>query len=42
VGEPPLIACGPAVMSAIQDAIGKPIRILPATPERVWRTISEK
>jgi len=42
VGEPPLIACGPAVMSAIQDAIGKPVRTLPATPERVWRTITEK
>lgn len=41
IGEPPLIACGPAVMSAISDAIGKPIRTLPATPERVWRTISE-
>jgi CO/xanthine dehydrogenase Mo-binding subunit len=42
VGEPPLIACGPAVMSAIFDAIGKPVRTLPATPERVWRTMAEK
>jgi len=42
VGEPPLIACGPAIMSAIYDAIGKPVRTLPATPERVWRTIAEK
>ena len=42
VGEPPLIACGPAVMSAIYDAIGKPVRVLPATPERVWRTMTEK
>jgi len=41
VGEPPLIATGPAVLSALQDAIGKPIRVLPATPERVWRTINE-
>jgi CO/xanthine dehydrogenase Mo-binding subunit len=40
VGEPPLIGCGPAVLSAIHDAIGKPIRELPATPERVWRTIA--
>jgi CO/xanthine dehydrogenase Mo-binding subunit len=42
VGEPPLIGCGPAILSAIYDAIGKPVRILPATPERVWRTITEK
>ena len=42
VGEPPLIGCGPAILSAIYDAIGKPVRILPATPERVWRTIAEK
>jgi CO/xanthine dehydrogenase Mo-binding subunit len=41
VGEPPLIACGPAIMSAIFDAIGKPVRTLPATPERVWRTMAE-
>ena len=41
VGEPPLIATGPAVLSAIQDAIGKPVRVLPATPERIWRTINE-
>ncbi|MGA2605178.1 MAG: molybdopterin cofactor-binding domain-containing protein, partial [Verrucomicrobiia bacterium] len=42
IGEPPLIACGPAMLSAIQDAIGKPVRILPATPERVWRTMNEE
>jgi CO/xanthine dehydrogenase Mo-binding subunit len=42
IGEPPLIGCGPAVLSAIYDAIGKPIRELPATPERVWRTLAEK
>jgi CO/xanthine dehydrogenase Mo-binding subunit len=41
IGEPPLIATGPAVLSALQDAIGKPVRVLPATPERVWRTINE-
>ena len=40
VGEPPLIGCGPAILSAIYDAIGKPIRELPATPERVWRAIN--
>jgi CO/xanthine dehydrogenase Mo-binding subunit len=41
IGEPPLIGWGPSVLSAIHDAIGKPCRILPATPERVWRTINE-
>jgi nicotinate dehydrogenase large molybdopterin subunit len=40
VGEPPLIGTGPAILSAIYDAIGQPIRELPATPERVWRTIN--
>jgi CO/xanthine dehydrogenase Mo-binding subunit len=40
IGEPPLIGCGPAILSAIHDAIGKPIRELPATPERVWRTLA--
>lgn len=40
VGEPPLIGCGPAILSAIYDAIGRPIRELPATPERVWRVIA--
>jgi len=41
VGEPPLIGTAPAVLSAIYDAIKKPIRQLPATPERVWRTMQE-
>jgi len=36
-----LIACGPAIMSAIFDAIGKPVRTLPAAMERVWRTMTE-
>jgi CO/xanthine dehydrogenase Mo-binding subunit len=40
VGEPPLIGAAPAILSAIYDAIGKPVRELPATPERVWRVIS--
>jgi CO/xanthine dehydrogenase Mo-binding subunit len=39
IGEPPLIGTGPAVLSAIHDAIGRPIRELPATPERIWRTM---
>ena len=39
IGEPPLIGTGPAILSAIYDAIGKPIPQLPATPERVWRAL---
>ena len=39
VGEPPLIGTGPAILSAIYDAIGTPIRELPATPERIWRAL---
>ncbi len=42
VGEPPLIGTAPAVLSAIHDAIGEPIHELPATPERVWRTLSKR
>jgi CO/xanthine dehydrogenase Mo-binding subunit len=42
VGEPPLIGTAPTILSAIHDAIGKPIRVLPANPERVWRTIHGK
>jgi CO/xanthine dehydrogenase Mo-binding subunit len=41
IGEPPLIGTAPAILSAIHDAIGKPIRFLPATPERIWRTLRE-
>ena len=35
----PLIGTGPAILSAIYDAIGTPIRELPATPERVWKAL---
>lgn len=41
IGEPPLIGTPPAILAAIQDAIGTPVRQLPATPERVWRAIQE-
>ncbi|MGC8739991.1 MAG: xanthine dehydrogenase family protein molybdopterin-binding subunit [Candidatus Sumerlaeaceae bacterium] len=41
VGEPPLIGATPAVLGAIHDAIGIPIRRVPAIPERVWRTIQQ-
>ena len=39
VGEPPIIPPGPAVGNAIADAIGKPIYVFPATPERVFYAI---
>lgn len=41
IGEPPLIGTPPAILAAIQDAIGVPVRQLPATPERVWRALQE-
>jgi CO/xanthine dehydrogenase Mo-binding subunit len=41
IGEPPLIGTPPAILAAIQDAIGAPVRQLPATPERVWRAMQE-
>lgn len=42
IGEPPLIGTPPAILSAIADAIGARVEELPATPERVWRTIKER
>jgi CO/xanthine dehydrogenase Mo-binding subunit len=42
IGEPPLIGTPPAILSAIADAIGVRVDELPATPERVWRTIERK
>jgi CO/xanthine dehydrogenase Mo-binding subunit len=41
VGEPPLIGTTPAVLGAIHDALGVPVRQTPATPERVWRAIQQ-
>ncbi len=41
IGEPPLIGTTPAVLGAIHDALGVPVRQTPATPERVWRTIQQ-
>ena len=35
IGEPPIGPCGPALASAIQDAIGVRLRRLPMTPERI-------
>lgn len=39
VGEPPLIAATPAVLSAIGDAIGVPPNKTPCTPQRVWEML---
>ena len=39
VGELPLGATAPAIVNAVADAIGEPIRSLPLTPERVLRAI---
>jgi CO/xanthine dehydrogenase Mo-binding subunit len=39
VGEPAMIATAPAVLNAISRAIGRRIRRLPATPERVFRAM---
>ncbi|HEY3078285.1 MAG TPA: xanthine dehydrogenase family protein molybdopterin-binding subunit [Chloroflexota bacterium] len=39
VGEPPIIPPGAAVGNAIMDAIGKPVYVFPATPERVFNAI---
>lgn len=41
IGEPPLIAAVPAVLSAIHDAVGAAPKVLPCTPERVWRLMSD-
>lgn len=39
IGEPSLTPAAPAVASAVSDAIGKPVRELPLTPERVLGVI---
>ena len=39
VGEPSIVPPGAAVGNAIMDAIGKPVPVFPATPERVFRLI---
>ena len=41
IGEPSLTPAAPAVASAVSDAIGKPMRELPLTPERVLRTVRD-
>jgi nicotinate dehydrogenase medium molybdopterin subunit len=42
IGEPSLIPTAPAIVNAIQDAVGIRIRDLPATPEKVFKALQEK
>ncbi len=39
IGEPPLIAATPAVLSAIGDAIGVAPHTLPCNPQRIWELL---
>jgi CO/xanthine dehydrogenase Mo-binding subunit len=39
IGEPPLIAATPAVLSAIGDAIGVAPNETPCHPQRVWELL---
>jgi len=42
LGETPTLPTAPAILNAIADAVGVRITRLPASPERVWRAITEK
>jgi CO/xanthine dehydrogenase Mo-binding subunit len=42
IGEPSLLPTAPAIVNAIQDAVGVRIRELPATPEKVLKALQEK
>jgi hypothetical protein len=42
IGEPSLLPTAPAIVNAIQDAIGVRIRELPATPEKILKALEEK
>jgi CO/xanthine dehydrogenase Mo-binding subunit len=42
IGEPSLLPTAPAIVNAIQDAVGVRIRDLPATPEKILRALQEK
>jgi CO/xanthine dehydrogenase Mo-binding subunit len=42
LGETPIIAVAPAVINAIAHATGIRLSEIPATPERLWRKMSEK
>jgi CO/xanthine dehydrogenase Mo-binding subunit len=42
IGEPSLLPTAPAIVNAIQNAVGVRIRHLPATPEKVLKALQEK
>ena len=42
IGEPSLLPTAPAIVNAIQDAVGIHIRELPATPEKILKALLEK
>lgn len=42
IGEPSLLPTAPAIVNAIQNAVGIRIRSLPATPEKILKAIKEK
>ncbi len=42
VGEPPCVATAAAIANAITKVIGRPVRRLPMTPERVWEALEGK
>jgi len=42
IGEPSLLPTAPAIVNAIQDAVGVRIRELPATPEKILNALLEK
>jgi CO/xanthine dehydrogenase Mo-binding subunit len=41
IGEPSLLPTAPAIVNAIQDAVGVRIRDLPATPEKILKALGE-
>ena len=41
VGEHALVPTAPSILNAIRDAVGAPVRRVPATPERVLAAIAE-
>ena len=42
IGEPSLLPTAPAIVNAIQNAVGVRIRDLPATPEKILKALQEK
>jgi CO/xanthine dehydrogenase Mo-binding subunit len=42
IGEPSLLPTAPAIVNAIQDAVGVRLRDLPVTPEKVLKALEDK